>query len=121
MVHREVVHREVVHRGGAQRGGGESEACILLLLQEKMIDLETDLEEVNDSEQRWAAKHKRAIEQVRPRTTHTSEWVEEEVVVLLLDRGGGGGGGGVIFVVFLDGAATAEGDPGATSERTAGQ
>ena len=29
-----------------------------------MIDLETDLEEVNDSEQRWAAKHKRALEQV---------------------------------------------------------
>lgn len=32
--------------------------------QEKMIDLESDLEELHDSEQRWAAKHKRAIEQV---------------------------------------------------------
>ncbi|KAM6903058.1 uncharacterized protein FYW49_016566 [Xenentodon cancila] len=31
--------------------------------QEKMIDLENDLEELQDSEQRWAAKHKRAIEQ----------------------------------------------------------
>ncbi|KAJ3605349.1 hypothetical protein NHX12_027396 [Muraenolepis orangiensis] len=30
---------------------------------EKMIDLETDLEEVNDSEQRWASKHKRTLEQ----------------------------------------------------------
>lgn len=29
-----------------------------------MIDLESDLEELHDSEQRWAAKHKRAIEQV---------------------------------------------------------
>lgn len=30
-----------------------------------MIDLESDLEELHDSEQRWAAKHKRAIEQVK--------------------------------------------------------
>lgn len=30
-----------------------------------MLDLESDLEELHDSEQRWAAKHKRAIEQVR--------------------------------------------------------
>ncbi len=29
-----------------------------------MIDLESDLEELHDSEQRWATKHKRAIEQV---------------------------------------------------------
>lgn len=36
----------------------------LFLPQEKMIDLESDLEELHDSEQRWAAKHKRAIEQV---------------------------------------------------------
>lgn len=32
--------------------------------QEKMIDLESEVEELHDSEQRWAAKHKRAIEQV---------------------------------------------------------
>lgn len=32
--------------------------------QEKMIDLEADLEELHDSEQRWASKHKRAIEQM---------------------------------------------------------
>lgn len=32
--------------------------------QEKMLDMESDLEELHDSEQRWAAKHKRAIEQV---------------------------------------------------------
>ncbi|TNM92405.1 hypothetical protein fugu_019417 [Takifugu bimaculatus] len=31
--------------------------------QEKMLDMESDLEELHDSEQRWAAKHKRAIEQ----------------------------------------------------------
>lgn len=29
-----------------------------------MIDLESDLEELHDSELRWASKHKRAIEQV---------------------------------------------------------
>lgn len=29
-----------------------------------MIDLESEVEELHDSEQRWAAKHKRAIEQV---------------------------------------------------------
>lgn len=34
------------------------------LSQEKMLDMESDLEELHDSEQRWAAKHKRAIEQV---------------------------------------------------------
>ncbi|RVE65442.1 hypothetical protein OJAV_G00116490 [Oryzias javanicus] len=31
--------------------------------QEKMIDLESDLEELQESEHRWAAKHKRTIEQ----------------------------------------------------------
>ncbi|MEQ2219210.1 hypothetical protein XENOCAPTIV_014181 [Xenoophorus captivus] len=36
----------------------------LKLAQEKLIDLESDLEELHDSEQRWAAKQKRAIEQV---------------------------------------------------------
>lgn len=36
----------------------------LCLFKEKIIDLESDLEELQDSEQRWAAKHKRAIEQV---------------------------------------------------------
>lgn len=34
------------------------------LFQEKMLDMESDLEELHDSEQRWAAKQKRAIEQV---------------------------------------------------------
>lgn len=34
-----------------------------------MIDLESDLEELHDSEQRWAAKHKRAIEQVNTQET----------------------------------------------------
>jgi len=34
-------------------------------VQEKMIDLESDLEELHDSEQRWANKHKRSIEQVK--------------------------------------------------------
>lgn len=34
------------------------------MFQEKMLDMESDLEELHDSEQRWAAKHKRAIEQV---------------------------------------------------------
>lgn len=29
-----------------------------------MIDLESEVEELHDSEQRWAAKQKRAIEQV---------------------------------------------------------
>ncbi|XP_056289143.1 uncharacterized protein LOC130205669 [Pseudoliparis swirei] len=33
------------------------------LAQEKMIDLESDLEELHDSELRWANKHKRALEQ----------------------------------------------------------
>lgn len=37
----------------------------LCWFQEKIIDLEGDLEELHDSEQRWAAKQKRAIEQVR--------------------------------------------------------
>lgn len=32
--------------------------------QEKLIDMETDLEELLESEQRWAAKHKKTIEQV---------------------------------------------------------
>ncbi|KAF3702328.1 Cingulin-like protein 1 Junction-associated coiled-coil protein Paracingulin [Channa argus] len=32
---------------------------------EKMIDLETDVEEMHESEQRWAAKHKRNLEQLR--------------------------------------------------------
>lgn len=35
----------------------------LKLAQEKLIDLESELEELSDSEQRWAAKQKRAIEQ----------------------------------------------------------
>uniref|UniRef100_A0A672GSW6 Myosin tail domain-containing protein n=2 Tax=Salarias fasciatus TaxID=181472 RepID=A0A672GSW6_SALFA len=35
----------------------------LKLSQEKIIDMETELEELHDSEQRWAAKQKRAIEQ----------------------------------------------------------
>ncbi|KAM9820224.1 uncharacterized protein ACB057_000824 [Neosynchiropus ocellatus] len=35
----------------------------LKIAQEKLIDLETDVEELHDSEQRWAAKHKRALEQ----------------------------------------------------------
>lgn len=30
-----------------------------------MIDLESDLEELQESEHRWAAKHKRTIEQVK--------------------------------------------------------
>lgn len=34
-----------------------------------MIDLESDLEELHESEQRWAAKHKRAIEQVNTLVT----------------------------------------------------
>lgn len=38
---------------------------VFLLSQEKAIDLESDLEEIQDSEQSWARKHKRAIEQVR--------------------------------------------------------
>lgn len=32
--------------------------------QEKLIDVETELEELLESEQRWAAKHKKTIEQV---------------------------------------------------------
>ncbi|XP_041916052.1 cingulin-like [Alosa sapidissima] len=32
-------------------------------IQERVIDLEVDLEDVHDSEQRWAAKHKKALEQ----------------------------------------------------------
>ncbi|KAM4533179.1 uncharacterized protein V3H82_026776 [Fundulus diaphanus] len=35
----------------------------LKLSQEKVLDLESELEELQDSEQRWAAKQKRAIEQ----------------------------------------------------------
>ncbi|KAM8873480.1 uncharacterized protein ACB058_004969 [Synchiropus picturatus] len=35
----------------------------LKIAQEKLIDLETDVEELHDSEQRWAAKHKRTLEQ----------------------------------------------------------
>lgn len=37
---------------------------MFLCRQEKMIDLESEVEELHDSEQRWAAKQKRAIEQV---------------------------------------------------------
>lgn len=40
--------------------------------QEKMLDMESDLEELHDSEQRWATKHKRAIEQVDHRLPTTS-------------------------------------------------
>ncbi|XP_043952696.1 myosin-3 isoform X3 [Gambusia affinis] len=35
----------------------------LKVAQEKLIDMETDLEELLESEQRWAAKHKKTIEQ----------------------------------------------------------
>nr|XP_015219456.1 PREDICTED: cingulin-like protein 1 [Lepisosteus oculatus] len=35
----------------------------LRLAQEKIIELEVDLEEMHDAEQRWASKHKRAVEQ----------------------------------------------------------
>ena len=38
---------------------------VSLSFQEKMIDLESDVEEMHDSEQRWAVKSKRSIEQVR--------------------------------------------------------
>lgn len=38
--------------------------ALFLCLQEKMIDLESEVEELHDSEQRWAVKHKRAVEQV---------------------------------------------------------
>ncbi|PWA16007.1 hypothetical protein CCH79_00017749, partial [Gambusia affinis] len=51
----------------------------LKVAQEKLIDMETDLEELLESEQRWAAKHKKTIEQVgrhpqadRRRCTRTS-------------------------------------------------
>ncbi|XP_016423565.1 cingulin-like [Sinocyclocheilus rhinocerous] len=37
----------------------------LKLAQEKIIDLEGDLEELQENEQRWASKHKRAVDQVR--------------------------------------------------------
>ncbi|XP_016325615.1 cingulin-like protein 1 [Sinocyclocheilus anshuiensis] len=35
----------------------------LKLAQEKVIDLEGDLEELQENEQRWASKHKRAVDQ----------------------------------------------------------
>ncbi|XP_042603759.1 cingulin [Cyprinus carpio] len=35
----------------------------LKLAQEKIIDLEADLEELQENEQRWASKHKRALDQ----------------------------------------------------------
>ncbi|XP_051536893.1 cingulin-like isoform X2 [Myxocyprinus asiaticus] len=35
----------------------------LKLAQEKIIDLESDLEELQENEQRWASKHKRALDQ----------------------------------------------------------
>lgn len=35
----------------------------LKLAQEKIIDLEADLEELHENEQRWASKHKRALDQ----------------------------------------------------------
>lgn len=44
--------------------GFRSEVYLFLNFQEKLIDLESDLEELHDSEQRWAAKQKRAIDQV---------------------------------------------------------
>ncbi|MEQ2179435.1 hypothetical protein GOODEAATRI_024863, partial [Goodea atripinnis] len=52
--------------------------------QEKLIDLESDLEELHDSEQRWAAKQKRAIEQLRElrlevEDLHSSR-VQEDVI-----------------------------------------
>lgn len=41
-----------------------NKSLFFFISQEKMLDMESDLEELHDSEQRWAAKHKRAIEQV---------------------------------------------------------
>ncbi|KPP76414.1 hypothetical protein Z043_104245 [Scleropages formosus] len=38
-------------------------ALELFVCQERAIDLESDLEEMHDSEQRWASKHKRTLEQ----------------------------------------------------------
>ncbi|XP_051960363.1 cingulin-like protein 1 isoform X2 [Xyrauchen texanus] len=38
-------------------------AIQLKLAQEKAIDLESDLEEIQENEQRWASKHKRALDQ----------------------------------------------------------
>lgn len=37
-----------------------------------MLDLESDLEELQESEHRWAAKHKRTIEQVNSLKTRSA-------------------------------------------------
>ncbi len=37
----------------------------ICVFQEKIIDLEGDEEELQENEQRWASKHKRALDQVR--------------------------------------------------------
>ncbi|CAL1569124.1 unnamed protein product [Knipowitschia caucasica] len=47
----------------------------LKVFQEKIIDLETDLEELHDSEQRWASKHKRTLEQVEQ---HQLKFIQEK-------------------------------------------
>lgn len=36
----------------------------MCVFQESIIDLESDLEEQKENEQRWASKHKRALDQV---------------------------------------------------------
>ncbi len=56
----------------------------LLFSQEKIIDLESDLEELQDSEQRWASKHKRAIEQVN--TPETGSDFTKNIIKELKDN-----------------------------------
>lgn len=76
--------------------------------QEKLIDLESELEELSDSEQRWAAKQKRAIEQVagNDRAGKTSRHKTGRQPLL--------------SSLFSDRAAAAEADPGERSQRPAG-
>lgn len=67
--------------------------------------MESDLEELHDSEQRWAAKHKRAIEQVLLRPLSCVKW---SVFI--------GRYSIYFFFLMLDGAAADEADPGEGSE-----
>lgn len=93
-----------------------------------MIDLESEVEELHDSEQRWAAKQKRAIEQVAwPRISalnSTLKLLKKKKVNIsnakLADWCRLNRSLTLRLLLLSGGAAAAEVDPGERSQRPAG-
>lgn len=84
---------------------------LFFIFQEKMLDMESDLEELHDSEQRWAAKHKRAIEQV-----NHSLLPNQLIPTSSVCRSVFSGRNGTFLFSLLDRAAADEVHPGERSE-----